>query len=70
MTLPKDILKSLGIETTGESYRNLNMPELVEHALARQEGFLASNGALVVRTGIWTGRSPKAKFIVRDARSV
>ncbi len=63
---PKDILKSAGIETTGEVYRNLSMPELLEHALARGEGFLASNGALVVRTGIWTGRSPDAKFTVRD----
>jgi phosphoenolpyruvate carboxykinase (ATP) len=64
---PKSILKKYGIETTGKSYRNLNMPELVEHALRREEGFLASNGGLVTRTGIWTGRSPDAKFTVRDA---
>ena len=63
---PKSILKNYGIETTGEAYRNLTMPELVEHALRRDEGFLASNGGLVVRTGIWTGRSPDAKFTVRD----
>lgn len=64
---PRSILKDYGIETSGNAYRNLDMPELVEHALRRREGFLASNGALVVRTGIWTGRSPEAKFTVRDA---
>lgn len=42
-------------------------PVLYEHAIAKGEARLAFGGALVAETGIHTGRSPKDKFIVRDA---
>jgi phosphoenolpyruvate carboxykinase (ATP) len=48
-------------------HRNLSTPQLVEAAIARGEASLAANGALVALTGSRTGRSPRDKFIVRDA---
>src|SRR3982751_1432750 len=55
-----------GLHNLNDAYWNLGAPQLVEHAVRRREGSLAANGAIVVRTGQFTGRSPKDKFIVRD----
>jgi phosphoenolpyruvate carboxykinase (ATP) len=53
----------------GSVIANLPVAELYERAIRDGEGTLAADGPLVVRTGLHTGRSPKDKFIVREAWS-
>ncbi|HZT36237.1 MAG TPA: phosphoenolpyruvate carboxykinase (ATP) [Nitrososphaera sp.] len=48
------------------AHMNLPVPALVEMILQSKEGVLSSTGALSVRTGKFTGRSPDDKFIVDD----
>lgn len=45
----------------------LSVPQLVEKVLSRNEGMLTATGAVSVSTGKYTGRSPKDKFIVKEA---
>ena len=52
--------------STTKIHANLSAAELINMALARNEGILASNQALAVKTGARTGRSPKDRFIVKD----
>ncbi len=54
-------------KSNNKAYINLSPSELVDIALARNEGVLAANQALTVTTGPRTGRSPKDRFIVKDA---
>ena len=58
-----------GIRRPGHVCWNLGAPALCEAILQRREGQLAQGGALAVRTGQHTGRSPNDKFIVREPSS-
>lgn len=64
-------LEQYGIKGVNEIYYNLSYDELYKHELDNSlEGFekgnLSSLGAVNVQTGIFTGRSPKDKYIVKD----
>ncbi|WP_158774475.1 phosphoenolpyruvate carboxykinase [Cobetia sp. L2A1] len=48
------------------THTNLSSAELIELAVARSEGRLSNNGALVVETGERSGRSPNDRFIVDE----
>ncbi len=63
-------LSKLGIyNDTGKVHYNLGAAALVEESLKRGEGVLTDTGALSIKTGKYTGRSPDDKFIV-DSKSV
>jgi phosphoenolpyruvate carboxykinase (ATP) len=48
---------------------NLSTPALYEKIVSKNEGLIAHLGPVVVRTGAYTGRSPKDKFIVYEPSS-
>ena len=63
---PLTAVAKLGLKTTKPVHYQLSPKELTEQTLQRKEGVLNDTGALVVKTGEFTGRSPKDKFIVKD----
>jgi phosphoenolpyruvate carboxykinase (ATP) len=55
-----------GLTSTEKIHYQCPAEELIAETLNEREGELSSSGALVIRTGKFTGRSPKDKYIVRD----
>src|ERR1700722_15080067 len=62
-------LSTQGLAPKGALRWNLNPPELVASAIRRGEGELADMGPFVAVTSPHTGRSPKDKFVIREATS-
>ncbi|MFV0801761.1 phosphoenolpyruvate carboxykinase [Brucella sp. MAB-22] len=56
-----------GLKEISAVFYNLGAARLYEETVRRGEAELSAQGALVARTGQHTGRSPKDKFVVRDA---
>ncbi|WP_419815007.1 phosphoenolpyruvate carboxykinase [Glacieibacterium sp.] len=66
MTASRTGLDTQGFTTNATLHWNLGTAALIEQAVARGEGLLSKDGALVVETGKHTGRSANDKFIVKD----
>lgn len=62
-------LDKLGLTNIKKIYHNLSYKELFEHEKNNNEGYITSNGTFGVDTGIFTGRSPKDKYFVKQEPS-
>lgn len=60
----KSPIQNFGIHDTKHVYCNLSPSELIEESLKRNMGTLSDTGALCIRTGEFTGRSPEDKFTI------
>jgi len=70
--MSEEILKQYGITKVkgivyNPSYERLYEDELSPGLKGFEKGVLTTTGAVAVDTGIFTGRSPKDKYIVRDS---
>ena len=62
-------LDQLGLIDLENVHRNLSIKELVNDIVDNGEGLIGLRGAAMVDTGIYTGRSPKDKYIVDEPSS-
>ena len=65
-TAPVSALKKIGIQNSTLHYQ-LTPEELTQQTVDRNQGVLNDTGALIIKTGEFTGRSPQDKFIVKDS---
>jgi phosphoenolpyruvate carboxykinase (ATP) len=59
-------LAGTGVRVAAALHANLTAPALVAHSLRKGEGRLSADGAIIVRTGVHTGRSVGDKFVVDE----
>ena len=59
-------LDGTGVIAPRPVYANLTAPGLVAESLRRHEGRLSADGAIMVNTGVHTGRSVQDKFVVDE----
>jgi len=59
-------LEKLGLTNIGKIYHNIDYGELYKHEVENDEGITTQNGTFAVDTGIFTGRSPKDKYFVKQ----
>lgn len=60
-------LRNSGLSTSEKIFWNCTPEELIELSVLEGEGTLTNTGALNIKTGKFTGRSPKDRYIVRDS---
>jgi len=61
--------ESIGLTNLGNQFWNLSPSELIEDTIVSGQGVLTDTGAIAIETGEFTGRSPKDRFIVCDAKT-
>lgn len=67
MTIPNAVsqyLSGLAIDSECEVYYNYEVAHLIEALILKNEGLLSQTGAVIVETGLHTGRAPNDKYLV------
>ena len=62
-------LHSIGLTNVNRIIRNLPIESIIEDIILHKEGKMGMNGAVMVDTGRYTGRSPKDKYFVDEKSS-
>ena len=65
-SLAAEALAGTGVQASRSVHANLSASALVAESLRRNEGRLSADGALMVQTGVHTGRSVQDKFVVDE----
>ena len=65
----KSGIEAHGFSSLDNVFWNLNQEDIYKIILDRGEGKISKDGALVVKTGIHTGRSAQDKFVVRESKN-
>ncbi len=60
------MLEKYDIKNVKEIFHNLSYDEIFTHEQQKGEAVLTDQGAMSIDTGIYTGRSPKDKYIVKE----
>ncbi|MEO6166665.1 MAG: phosphoenolpyruvate carboxykinase (ATP) [Chitinophagales bacterium] len=66
---PSADLSVYGLKNVSKAHWNLSQDELIDRSVALGLGTITDTGALAVDTGEFTGRAPKDKFFVKDAKT-
>lgn len=66
IAIPSSQLHKIGLRNHANIHYQLSPEELIQDTLRIGDGVLNDTGALVIKTGEFTGRSPKDKFTVKD----
>jgi phosphoenolpyruvate carboxykinase (ATP) len=63
---PEALLSEHNIQNAKNVFWNAKPNLLIEETLRRNQGTLSQNGTLSIKTGKFTGRAPKDRYIVKD----
>ncbi len=66
---PSISIDAIGFSKAAAAFYNFSEAQLCEEAIRRNEAVMTAHGAIRALTGQHTGRSPKDKFVVRDANT-
>lgn len=67
ISISSEKLLQLGLSKVPNLHYQLSPETLVNQSVERNQGELNDTGALIIKTGEFTGRSPNDKFIVKDS---